>query len=68
MHHVVRGDDPEVKEGKPAPDGFLAASRRFEVQMVTKTVLIKLKHQLLACVSTFEKFVNQCFPSSLRIS
>ncbi|KAF8701351.1 hypothetical protein HU200_033681 [Digitaria exilis] len=40
MHHIVTGDDKEVKAGKPSPDIFLAAMRRFEGNVEPSNCLV----------------------------
>lgn len=38
FHHITKGTDPELKEGKPAPDIFLLAATRFETKADPKNV------------------------------
>ncbi|KAG0463155.1 hypothetical protein HPP92_021631 [Vanilla planifolia] len=40
MHHVVMGDDPELKQGKPSPDIFLIAAKRFEGKLEAAEILV----------------------------
>lgn len=60
-HVVCSGTDPEVKHGKPAPDCFLVAAKRFPDQPPPSSV-----RYLLRCFITVW-FYYSCMVASLEL-
>lgn len=51
LHRVFASDDPQVKHGKPAPDCFLVAARRFSDSPTPEKVVFKLLHLVFIDIS-----------------
>ena len=62
MYQAATGDDPDVKAGKPSPDIFLAAIRRFEVFELTeqKTILLGFLEQDVASSDCLSALMQNC--------
>jgi hypothetical protein len=65
FHHVVTGDDPAIKKGKPAPDIFEAAASRFDVSACSDHVGLRGIFTVLACLNPASFMFNSSLHESL---